>query len=72
MDWRACGCTAAGTAHDQRIDPAIQEALDAALERAPDRATVLSARAMRVHIASIVDKLQVAGRAAAVELFQRS
>jgi DNA-binding NarL/FixJ family response regulator len=33
---------------------------------------VLSASAVRVHIASIVRKLQVADRAAATELFRRS
>jgi DNA-binding NarL/FixJ family response regulator len=36
------------------------------------RRLVLSASAVRVHIASIVHKLQVADRAAAIELFQRS
>ncbi len=36
------------------------------------RRLVLSASAVRVHIASIVRKLQVADRAAAVELFRRS
>ena len=33
---------------------------------------VLSASAVRVHIASIVRKMEVADRAALVELFQRS
>ncbi len=65
-----------GQATGQRLTSREWEVLDLLAQR---RSTaeiaeklVLSASAVRVHIASIVHKLQVADRAAVVELFGRS
>jgi DNA-binding NarL/FixJ family response regulator len=65
-----------GTVADRRLTSREWEVLELLAQRRSTadigRALMLSASAVRVHIASIVRKLEVADRFAAAELFQRS